>query len=501
MNENRRNFLKKSSCALSMLALATQARHFGMMSALAQKMEDRSGDDAIAPSDYRALVCIFMAGGNDGNNMVIPNHSDANISNYQAYAAARGAQGLAIPQNQLLPIDVPRLGGLTYGLHPNFGPVPMQGGINNGIHELWAQGKLGVVCNVGNLVRPMTRAQYLANSVQKPFQLFSHSDQVQQQQSARSDRRVYTGWGGRIADIRNSPDNPGALVPMITSIAGTQVFTIGQTNTPLAIASGNVPLNQVLVLQGYGTDAISNARRTALTTLRTQDLDSSVVSAMSHITDQAVAASTALSTFQEVTTAFPNTSLGNQLKQVARLIKKRTDLSVKRQVFFVQIGGFDTHNNQLSQQNGQNGLLVQLSQAMRAFYDEMTAQGAQNNVTAFTMSDFGRTLNPASSGSAVGSDHAWGNHLMVMGGAVAGGNFFGSTRPDGTGNIYPTLVQGGPDDTDGGTAPRGRWIPTTGVDQYAATLARWFGVTDAELASVFPNIGNFTTSNLGFMNP
>jgi uncharacterized protein (DUF1501 family) len=145
-------------------------------------------------------------------------------------------------------------------------------------------------------------------------------------------------------------------------------------------------------------------------------------------------------------------------------------------------------------------LLIQLSQAMRAFYDEMSAQGVQDKVTQFTLSDFGRTMNPAGTGVGVGSDHAWGNHMFVLGGAVAGGNIYGSTRPDGTGNIFPTLQLGGPDDIDTGTNPRGRWLPTTGVEQYAGTLARWFGLTDADLPAVFPNIGNFPNPNLGFMN-
>jgi uncharacterized protein (DUF1501 family) len=513
MRGNRREFLKKSGCALSMLALATQARHFGMMSALAQTMDDNPSA-ADAPSDYRALVCIFLSGGNDGNNMVVPVHNDANISNYQAYLNARNTQGLALTQAQLASINVPRLGNLTYGLHYNLATmmgrtdIPDNSGAlggtrNGGIAELWAQGKLAIVPNVGNLVRPMTRAQYQSNSVQKPYQLFSHSDQVQQQQSSRSDRRVYNGWGGKIADLRNTPDNPGALVPMISSIAGTQIFTIGQTNTPLAIASGNTALNSVLVLQNLPNTTEGNARRTALHALRTQDLENNVVKAMSQITDQAVAASTALSTFQEVTVTFPNTGLGLQLKQVARMIKKRTDLNIKRQIFFVQLGGFDTHTGQIATiSTGQNGLFIQLGQAMRAFYDEMVAQGIQNGVTSFTLSDFGRTFNPAGQGAgAVGSDHAWGNHLMVMGGAVLGGDFYGSTRPDGSGSIFPTLVQGGPDDTDGGTAPRGRWIPTTSVEQYAATLARWYGLPESEIPVVFPNSVNFPTTNLGFMNP
>jgi uncharacterized protein (DUF1501 family) len=501
MKENRREFLKKSGCALSMLALATQARHFGMISAMAQKMDDKSSVDAsAAPSDYRALVCIFLSGGNDGNNLIVPNHSDANISNYAAYAAARQTQGLAIAQNQLLPVNVPRLGNLAYGLNPNFGTVTGQ--LNNGIHELWAQGKLAVVANVGNLIRPMTKTQYQQQPAWRPYQLFSHSDQVQQQQTARSDDRAYLGWGGRIADLSNGANNPGALVPMITSIAGTQLFTLGRTTTPLAIASGNTQLNQTLVLSGYGTDARSVARRTALSELRTIDLDSQVVAAASNIASQAQAASAALSNNpQEVTVTFPNTNIGNQLKQVARVIKKRTDLTINRQVFFVQLGGFDTHQNQLNAQNGQTALFVQLSQAMRAFYDEMGAQGIQDKVTQFTLSDFGRTLNPAGTGAIVGSDHAWGNHMLVLGGSVMGGNLYGSTRPDGTGNIFPTLQLGGPDDVDTGSSPRGRWLPTTGVEQYAATLGRWFGLSEADLPVVFPNIGNFSSSNLGFMNP
>ena len=503
MKRSRREFLIKSGCGLSMLTLATQARHFGMMSAMAQTVKDESSDFFAPPSDYRALVCILLSGGNDGNNLIIPNHSDATISNYSGYASSRASQGLAIAQNQLLPITIPLLGNLTYGLHPNLGPVAQQGGINNGIHELWAQGKLAVVANTGNLIRPMTKTQYQQNPSWRPFQLFSHSDQKQQQQTSRSDSPTPIGWGGKIADRTNAANNPNGQISMITSIAGTQLFTLGQNTTPLAIRDATVPLNQTLVLNSRTccNDAFSNARNIALAELRTVDLDSSLVGAASHITDQAQAASVALSTFQEVTAAFPNTNLGNQLKQIARIIKKRTDLSVNRQVFFVELGGFDTHQNQVNGGNSQNALFIQLSQAMRAFYDEMGTQGVQNNVTTFTLSDFGRTMNPAGAGSIVGSDHAWGNHMFVMGGSVMGGNIYGSTRADGTGNIFPTLQLGGPDDIDTGTAPRGRWLPTTSVEQYAGTLARWYGLNDTDLAAVFPNIVNFPNNNLGFMMP
>jgi uncharacterized protein (DUF1501 family) len=168
-------------------------------------------------------------------------------------------------------------------------------------------------------------------------------------------------------------------------------------------------------------------------------------------------------------------------------------------VFYVQHNGYDTHQNQRQGGLSQTTLLAELSQAMRAFYDEMGAQGIQDKVTQFTLSDFGRTMNPAGSGGSVGSDHAWGNHMLVLGGAVQGGNFYGSTRPDGSGNIFPTLVLGGPDDIDTGTNPRGRWLPTTGVEQYAATLGRWFGLSEADVAAVFPNIVNFPVANLGFM--
>lgn len=496
MKQDRRQFLIRSGCTLGMTALATQMRHFGLMSALAQKVSDDK--ESAVPSDYRALVCIFMAGGNDGNNMVIPNHLDATISNYTAYSNARLASGLAIDQSALLSISVPRMNNLAYGLHPGLGPQPAGANIvNTGIHDLWALGKLAVVTNVGTLVAPMTRTQYQNNTVQKPFQLFSHSDQVSQYQGGRSDIESFTGWGGRVSDLRTSPDNPNGLIPMITSISGAQLFTAGQTTLPLAIAAAPTGLNQVLNPAGYNGTAASNARLLAFNQLRSQDLSSQIVAAASHVTDQAIAANTVFATFQDVTVAFPNTGIGNQLKQVARVIKKRTDLSVNRQVFFVQLGGFDTHNGQVT---NQNNLLVQLSQAMRAFYEEMVVQSLADKVTQFTMADFSRTFSPAGVGAGiVGTDHAWANHHFVVGGGLTAADFYGINTTNGT--PFPTLTMNGPDDADNGTGARGRWIPTTSVEQYAATLARWYGLPDANLAAVFPKIGNFPNTNLGFMQP
>ncbi len=486
MKQSRRDFLIKSSCALGMASLATQARHFGMMSALANTV-DKS---AFVPSDYRALVCIFMSGGNDGNNVIIPNHNDATLSNYTAYFNDRNPSTLAIQQANLLPITVPRMGNLTYGLHPNLGV----GATNNGIHELWAAGKLAAVTNTGTLVAPMTRAQYLNGSVQKPYQLFSHSDQVAQYSTGRSSSADFTGWGGKIADRMNACSNPTGLVPMVSSIAGANLFTNGQSTLPMAISPAPAGLNQVLALTGFNGTAVANARLASFNQLRTFDLDSNVIKAASAITDQAMVAAAAMQTFQEVTVTFPNTGLGNQLKQVARLIKKRGDLATNRQIFFVQLGSFDTHS---SQTNGQGNLLMQLSQAMRAFYDEMVVQTLQDNVTMFTLSDFSRTYAPVGSGAAAGTDHGWANHMLVLGGSVLGGDFYGMNTSNGT--PYPQLVKGGPDDTDSSSNPRGRWIPTTSVEQYAATLARWYGLDPVQLPQVFPNIGNFASSNLGFM--
>ena len=495
MKETRREFLKKSGCALSMITLATQFEHFGLMSALAQQVDDFQAEGG---ENYKALVLVFMAGGNDGNNTLIPNHNDSSVSNYAAYSAARGTQGLAIAQNQLLPISVPRMNGLSYGLHPSLGILPPSNTpnivVNNGIHELWAQQKMAIIPNAGTLVRPTTKTQYQGRTVPLPYQLFSHSDQVSQFQAGFAGTQSFTGFGGRISDRMTLGNNPNGLIPMVTSINGAQLFTAGQTTLPMAINNAGTSLRDVLNPQGYGTSTTQQARLTAFNQLRTMDLNSNYVKAASYVTDLAMQANQALSVSQEVTVTFPNTSIGLQLKQVARLIKKRTDLNVNRQIFYCQIGSFDTHNNQV---NTQATLLSQFSQAARSFYDEMGAQNAQNAVTMFTLSDFGRTFNPAGSGGAVGSDHAWGNHLFVLGGSVLGGDFYGVNASNGT--PFPTLAFNGPDDADSGTNARGRWVPTTSSDQYAATLARWFGLPENQMASVFPNIGNFPTSNLGFM--
>ena len=490
--QTRREFLMKTGCGLSMTALAAQSRYFGLMNTLAQKAQSKPLD--AVPSDYRALVCIFFSGGNDGNNTIVPNHNDANVSNYSTYAAARSAQGLALAQNSLLPIAVPRIGGLTYGLHSGFGTVP--GGINAGLHPLWAQGKMAAITNVGTLVGPLTRAQYLDGSGARPRQLFSHTDQTNQQQNARADTVVLSGWGGRISDRMTIPANPDRLVPTVNSLAGTRLFTVGETTQPLAIGPAPTPLSSILALVGYNNTPASNARFDALMAGLDADPSNELVVASNEIHREAIRISRTLNDGAEVTVPFPNTELGNQLKQVARMIKARNALQVNRQIFFCTLDGFDTHTGQIA---GQNALFSMFSQASRAFYDEMTAQGISDKVTQFTLSDFSRTFAPGGSGSSVGSDHGWASHAFAIGGAVLGGDFYGMNTSNGT--PFTTLVQNGPDDADSGSNAKGRFIPTTSVEQYAATLAKWFGLESADIPYVFPNLGRFSTGDLGFMQP
>lgn len=504
MKETRREFIKKSGgCALGMVSLATSMQHLGSLTAMAQKVIDSSEGGA----DYKALVCIFLSGGNDGNNLVIPNHSDTSVSNWDAYNTLRGA--LAFTRTALDPTNVivPNINNLTYALHPS---LSTPAGINPGIWPLYAQGKLAVVCNVGTLAWPMTKAEFQAGTVQRPYQLFSHSDQIAQAQTSISSTQAFTGWGGRLADKLNGSSNPSGLIPMVTSIAGAQLFTAGQMTLPMAIGTANNTgtNNLITILDPLGftpTSATNTARLNAFNALRGVDLGSNYVAAASHVTELAIQAGQALHSSQDVTVTFPNTTLGRQLKQVARLIKSKDSLNINRQVFYVQTGSFDTHTGQGGGTTAgtQVNLLTEVSQAMRAFWDELGVQGVQNNVTAFTLSDFCRTLQSSGTGAALGSDHAWGNHMLVMGGAVNGGNFYGSRRRDGSGDLYPTLGFGGgsPDDIDSGSNPRGRWLPTTSVEQYSVRLARWFGLAPADEAAVFPNLSRFNDTNavLNFM--
>lgn len=464
MSHSRRDFLRTTACALGSVALASSIENFGVVHALTPQ----------AATGYKALVMVFLNGGNDGNQMFL----DLNQYNTYANTSGRATAGLALLQNQFLPVM-----SSNYGFHPNM--TEMQ--------TLFNQGKCAVLCNSGPLVEPLTKAQY-QGSGKKPLQLFSHSDQVGLYQSSIANSVSQTGWGGRLADRTNGL-NGSATFPSNVSISGVNLYLTGVDTRQLAVADSGTSLANVLVLSnapGASANEI-NTRLAAFNQIRSFDNGFKLIKAASDTRSSAIATDNALTSVSpNLLTAFPNTSLGRQLKQVALLIKASTDplagINMKRQIFFTQIGGFDTHSAQIS---GQGNLLQQVSQAINAFYLATVELGLSDKVTLFSMSDFSRTLQPSGTGAAqVGSDHAWGNNHLIVGGAVLGNTIYGT---------YPNLAPGGPNDTDSGTNPRGRWIPTTSVEQYAATLGSWYGLSSADLTTVFPLIGRFPSSNLGFL--
>jgi uncharacterized protein (DUF1501 family) len=460
MASTRRDFLRQIGCgALTATAALTGARDLMVMNALAA---------AAAPSDYRALVCVFLFGGNDANNVIVP------LDDYASYSATRGS--LALTQTQILPIGSVPSARATFGLHPNLARL----------QALWQAHRLAVVANVGPLVAPITRGEYLNKTGPRPSQLFSHSDQQGEWQSAVATGAASTGWGGRIADV--IPASSSGF-PAVASIGSLTLFSLGARSSPVSIAAAPTLLRQALALQRTGDAAEGSAFRQLLS-LGVAQGSPLLVQAAADVGIHLIADGLALTTDPALATAFPNTSLGNQLKQAAKLMALRDQLGLKRQIFFCSLGGFDTHVSQGVTTGSQPDLLTMLGQALGAFYDATVELGIASQVTTFTLSDFSRTMKPAGTGSSAGSDHAWGSHHFVIGDAVAGGDFYGA---------FPTLALNGPDDSDSGASARGRWIPTTAVDQYGATLALWLGVSPGDLGTVFPNIGRFATPNLGFM--
>jgi len=441
-------------------------RHLGAISAGASlgQLGIMSSKATTTPGDYKALVCVFMFGGNDGNNTIVP----IDTTGYANYSAVRGA--LALPQASLVPLQETN-GSARFGLHPNL----------SAWQSLWTAGHLGVLFNTGTLVQPFAdKAAYLSASSAKPQSLFSHIDQQAQWQTSIADAPSRTGWGGRVAD-QIAGLNAGASIPTMISTIGPNLFVTGGATSALT-----VPISGSFGLRGFDTSAAATTRLTALKQMLNLDKSSELISAAQDITTSAIANSATLnpvlmSTTGQASAAFSglNTSVAQQLLAVAKIIEARSALNIRRQVFMVSLGGFDTHTNEL---NTHNNLFGQLGPALKAFHDALVTLGEINNVTTFTLSDFARTFQPNTGG---GTDHAWGNHHFVMGGSVKGQQYYGA---------FPTLALNGPDD-----AGEGRWIPTTAVDQYAATLASWFGVDAAGLSTVLPNLGNFASKDLGFM--
>jgi uncharacterized protein (DUF1501 family) len=463
---NRREFLKKTGAATA--TGAALAHYPGMVFS--------QGMGTTAPfGDYKALVCLFLHGGNDSYNMLVPRSN----AEYGVYAASR--QTMAVAQNDLLPINPLTSDGTDYGLHPAMG----------GIQNLFEQGRAAFVNNIGPLVEPTTKTEYFNKSILLPPQLFSHSDQQDQWHSLKGATVSNTGWAGRIADlIRDRVANQ--LLATNVSLQGSSLFqsadeTVGYvmgSNGPISFAGFARPedlndpnltveeraLIDLFIQQRQSFESVIDAQYDTIYERGYAEVQRRAVSSVDLVSD-------ALEQAPVLTTVFPDSPLGDQLRTVARLIAAKDVLQMERQVFLVDKGGFDTHDNQLVQQPL---LLGDVSDSIKAFYDALVEIGMAGSVTTFTQSDFGRTL--TSNGD--GTDHAWGGIQFVVGDAVAGRELYGT---------FPDLALNSADDVGGG-----RFIPTTSADQYAATLARWFGIDDVDLPLVAPNIGNFGVQNLGF---
>ncbi len=446
MKIDRRRFLGQASCAaVGTTALYGTVLNMSMWNALAAPGED-----------YRALVCLFLSGGIDSFNVLVPRGA----SEYQQYAGVRG--DLALPQNALLPITPATPDGREYGLHP---ALPE-------LQSLFAANQLALIANLGTLAAPTTLQQFRSGSVALPLGLFSHSDQATHWQTSLPDQRSAVGWAGRMADILQSGNcNPN--IAMNISLSGSNVWQTGRITSHYTITE-----NGSEGLRDYGGTATGAVVRTeavdGLLGLHYQHLfEKTFAARMRGAIDAHVDFSNAIASLPPLTTQFSNTSLSRKFRMIALTIAAREALCMKRETFFVEAGGWDHHDEVLL---NQEAMLPVISRALSEFHSALVELDVADLVTTFTASDFARTL----SSNGRGSDHAWGGNHIVMGGAIAGGDVYGR---------FPELYPGNSLDTG-----RGRLIPTTSVDEYFAELALWFGVPAADLDLVLPNISRFVTS-------
>jgi uncharacterized protein (DUF1501 family) len=452
-DQSRRAFLKRSAA----LSLAGTATPFVMNLATIGEAA------ASVATDYKAIVCIFLYGGNDFANTLIP-YDSATYGQYQALRPAIALARDALTPTVLAPTTA-LAGGVQYALAPTLAPLL----------PIFNAGKMAAVLNIGTLVQPTTKAQYQAKSVPLPPKLFSHNDQSSYFQASLPEG-ADSGWGGRMGDLLQSGNTNSTLTCINAS--GNAVYMTGKSVNQYTVGtSGPTALfgNQPTLF----TSATANSvLRSMVTAPRTHLLEGEHTRVTKRSLDAFAEVTTALTGAPALVTAFPTSTLGNQLKLVARMISVSQQLGAKRQVFFVSQGGFDLHSDLGAKQPL---LLAGVAAAMKAFYDATVELGISDKVTAFTGSDFGRTI----VNNNDGSDHGWGSAHFVMGGAVKGKQIYGKS---------PVYANNGPDDVG-----QGRLIPTTSVDQYAATLASWFGISDSQMSTVLPNIGNYTTKNIGFV--
>lgn len=492
---SRRAFMRQSSCAaLGLTSIVNTLAHLTLTRAAL-------ANSSPAP-DYKALVVLFLYGGNDSNNMLIPRLGHPG---YEDYKRHRGVLGILDPGDPAYlpgnPASIPLgLEGSGYGVHPALEPVA----------SLFNAGQLAFVTNVGTLAYPISRAQYLARSVPVPIQLFSHSDQQIEWQSSVADKPFRTGWGGRVADLLHQEGFAGDKVSLSITISGINSLQVGSQ-----VVQYSVGTSGAVSLAGFGTQYSSalnpdGSYRNTATGHRLKAFDEITRQTHQHLLEEGyssvvrrarageaivgAAFTAAAQGGVDLDAIFSNatTSLGNQLKTIARLIAGRSSLDNRRQIFFCSVGGYDTHNSQLG---AHANLMGELGRSLQAFSQAMIALGVNDQVLTLTHSDFTRTFTPnGTDPTSAGSDHGWGGHHLVMGGPVQGGRIFGH---------FPSLRVG--TDADAGTSNRGRWIPTSSVDQYAAVAARWLGVESSALDAIFPNLHRFddpfgASANLGFLH-
>jgi len=450
---SRREFLARASALSVAGAAAPWALNLAALGEAA----------AATATDYKALVCVFLNGGNDYANTLPP----YDTSNWNLYASLRPTLATARDElaATLLKPSSALPGGMQYALAPGLAPLL----------PVFDSSRLAVLLNVGPLIQPTSKTQYSAKSVPLPPKLFSHNDQQSVWQSSSPEGST-SGWGGRIGDLF-AAGNGNATFTCV-SVAGNAVYLAGKTAVQYQVSSSGSVAFAGLKSPLFGSSACTQALRTLLTTPRTHLLENELVRVTQRSIDADAQLTAALAATPPLNTQFPISTLSAQLQMVAKMIAARDPLGARRQVFFVQLGGFDNHDDLVTDHPD---LMVLVGGAMAAFDAAMVELGVADKVTAFTASDFGRTL--TSNGN--GADHGWGGHHLVMGGAVKGRAFYGTP---------PQLGNNGPDDVG-----QGRLLPSTSVDQYGATLGRWFGVSDTDLSLVMPNLDHYSLRNLGFM--